>query len=497
MKKIFKYLVVAAITAGISSCEDYLDVNTDPSNPTSDSVNPDLQLAGVMVESYGNIMPGSANRLGNIYMQSWAADATNFTGAFLDEYSLSMTASFYQVIWNNIYLYTDTYSSIIRQNSSTYANHVAIAKIMKAYYFQYLVDLYGDIPYAEAHLGGANLTPAYQDDEEIYGELLDLINTATATINNTPAGAIAVGAEDVIMNGDMNMWLKFANTLKLRLLLRQESTGIYNSQFSDLDNAQFIGLGEDVTINPGYANATGKQNPFYGQFFNTEAGIEQNRTLLVATDYAMKFLNGGVTENAVSTGVYDKRLEMIYESGDDGYVGFQQGENSIPGNLKPSKIGPGLVKSSTQDGYIMTASEALFLQSEAVEKGLIVYGTSAKDLFQDGIRSSYTLLGLDLTDANAYIGTSNGTNLIGWDGSGNKTEAIMTQKWIALNGIHGIESWIEYTRTGFPNVPLTTIAARPARPNRLLYPSTELSSNSANVPAQTADTAFNTNVFWD
>ena len=73
----------------------------------------------------------------------------------------------------------------------------------------------------------------------------------------------------------------------------------------------------------------------------------------------------------------------------------------------------------------------------------------------------------------------------------------MTQKWIALAGINGIESWIEYTRTGFPDIPLSTISEQTSKPNRLLYPASEYSTNSANVPNQPASDAFNTKIFWD
>ena len=73
----------------------------------------------------------------------------------------------------------------------------------------------------------------------------------------------------------------------------------------------------------------------------------------------------------------------------------------------------------------------------------------------------------------------------------------MTQKWIANMGINGIESWIERTRTGFPDLPLAITATGPSLPNRLLYPASEYSTNSANVPEQNTGDAFSTKIFWD
>jgi len=73
----------------------------------------------------------------------------------------------------------------------------------------------------------------------------------------------------------------------------------------------------------------------------------------------------------------------------------------------------------------------------------------------------------------------------------------MYQKRIALMNIHGIESFIEYTRTGFPRVPRALTAQYPSKPNRLMYPTSELTGNSANVPTQTLADVFSTFVFWD
>ncbi|QRM88038.1 SusD/RagB family nutrient-binding outer membrane lipoprotein [Lacinutrix sp. WUR7] len=495
MKKITKYLALIAIIISVSSCEEYLDINEDPINPTADSTPPDLLLAGALAESYAASLPRGGNQLGNLYMQSWAGDATNFTGAFQNEYALDLNASFYSSIWDGLYLRTATFQTMIDNNDPAYTNYNAISRIMKSYYMQYIVDLYGDAPYSQAHKLGSILTPTYDVDSEIYGELLSSVNTAIDLINNPSLDAITPSTEDIVYQGNMQMWLKFANTLKLKLLVRQKGSGIYNSQFASLNGASFIGMGEDVTINPGYQDAENKQNPHYNLFYAVGGTANQSRTLVVGSDYALKFLTGGVTENAISTSVYDNRVTRLYEPVDGDFVGIQQGANSIPGNLKPAKIGPGIVISSSQDGYLMTAAEALLLQAEARNNGDLTSGPAADVLFRDAIRSSFSLLGA--TDVENYINLSENTNRIGWTGTANKIEAIQTQKWIALNGINGLESWIEYTRTGYPAVPLAITAGRAARPNRLLYPSSEYAGNSANVPEQTEDSAFNTKIFWD
>ena len=86
-------------------------------------------------------------------------------------------------------------------------------------------------------------------------------------------------------------------------------------------------------------------------------------------------------------------------------------------------------------------------------------------------------------------------DLVDWSASPNKMEAIITQKWLALNGVNAFESWVEYNRTGYPsNLPISTYASQADRPVRLEYPASELSSNGGNVPNQ--PDAFSDKIFW-
>jgi hypothetical protein len=158
-----------------------------------------------------------------------------------------------------------------------------------------------------------------------------------------------------------------------------------------------------------------------------------------------------------------------------------------------SHVGPGLLTSSSQDGIVFTATESLLLQAEAVQRGFL--SGSAQNLYETAITESYKLLGLTAAQATTYYSQS--FNLVGWNSSANKIEAIINQKWIALNGINGGETWIENTRTGYPaHVPLSTVAPGTSRPIRLLYPSSEIAGNTANVPQQTESQAFTSPVFW-
>ena len=490
-KNVFKLIYSLILITSFYSCD--LDINDTPNDPTADLITPDLVLAGAQTRSYSS-QAITMNQLGNVFMNNWAANVNAFTGGFAEEFQLNITSTFYNNIWDGLYIRLGGFQSIIDFNDPKYAHHTAIAKIMKSFYIQYLVDLYGDIPYEEAFRRGDNLTPAYSDALTIYRDLIIQLDDAVFLIENTTPELQAVGSEDVVFQGAMSEWLKFANTLKLKILIRQATlaetdgdTQTYlNQEFQSLQGVEF--MTSAVTINPGYTQDTDRQNPFFGTYGrNVDGTLTTSNRFVVASDYAVKFLDGSLT------GVNDPRINSIYKPTSSGIiVGAEQGVDSdnAPDELSP--LGDGLLISDSQDGILMTAAESYFLQSEAAFRGYI--GGDAKSLFQDGIRASFSYFELDAT---GYIAASNNISEIGWDGSANKIEAIMTQKWIATNGINAIESWIEYTRTGFPDIPLAIGAQFPNKPNRLLYPSSEYIANSANVPNQQQSDAFSTYIFWD
>ena len=138
----------------------------------------------------------------------------------------------------------------------------------------------------------------------------------------------------------------------------------------------------------------------------------------------------------------------------------------------------------------MSQAEAHFLLAEAFDKNYLI--GDAQSQFTQGITASFAFSGVSigtyLTDIDAVPG-------FGWNG-GNHLEAIMTQKWLATNGFNAIESFIDYTRTGFPNVPLALTATKANRPYRLPYPTSELVANSANVPASSSSQLFSVGPFW-
>jgi hypothetical protein len=516
--KILKLFFVALIIS-LASCESYLDVNETPNQALLSQVTPNLALSAAQTQTYrsisgdnrnieGGIFSSNLNQFGNVMMNSWAGNVNTTGDPYGSEYRSAMTTSFYQSIWNYSYLNIANLSNITKYPSGDYDNHKAIAKILISFYMQNIVDLYGDCPYSQAFLGNDNLTPAYDDDKDIYRSLLTNLDQAITLIGAADAGDAVVGTEDAMMAGNMDKWVRFANTIKLRLLIRQSGltdagTITYlNTELNKLAATNKF-LIDDVTINPGYSNAgSDNQNPFYGQYgYTISGGATSNRSFIVASRNAATKLNSTA----------DARRGRLFTLVTGNVVGIDQGESALAAPDIVSSIGAAIVPvpvagnssvGSSMSAYVMTLSEVKFLLAEAGLKYPVFTPLyDPQTTFEDGIRASFVRLsvattpGGSLTAANAYIAANDTRPSFGWTGTVNKIEAIMTQKWIALMHVSGHQSWIDYVRTGFPITP-NALNNTLGKPNKLMYPQSEIRANSTNVPYQTSASVFVTGPFW-
>lgn len=500
MKILNKYILILILVTSFVACSDYLDINTDPNNPTADVVGPELILPGAQNASYASLA-GRQNSLGNIMSNQWAGDVTNFTSGNEDEYRFNVTANFYDDVWDNQYLRTDKLQAIINKNSDENVYFTAIAKILKVHNMQYVVDLWGDCPYTEAFQRGTNYQPVYDSALSIYISMYAELEEATSLINDASGIAINPGSSDIMLGGNMEMWGKLANTLKLKLLVRASSSSnteaqtFVNSKWSGLTSAQFLNSGENVNINPGYTKDAGKQNYFWDRYgFDATDNRTQTNKFVVGSAYFIEYLKASGTVTPI--GAFDSRIGAFFTTaaGSGGnYQGVVQGaDDPADPNIGLSYIGPGLLESAAQDGKFFTASESLFLQAEAVLNGNLT--GNAQQLFESAIENSFDDYGLD---ASTYLSGITGLSGIAWTGtSSDKLMAIRRQKWVALHAIDGAENYIESNRPGGPTFPLPLIAQKAHRPYRLLYPTSELSGNTSNVPTLTDAQIFSPSIFW-
>jgi hypothetical protein len=494
IKKIIRnsMLVLATAAVTISCSEDFLDVNDNPNNPSEST--PGLTLT-VAQQHFTTLNAEDMNYLGNYIVYNWATPSNWSANQEFFRYTVNNT--FYSQIFEESYADTFKNLNYVKDiedpsGAADYGNYDAIVETIKGFQYQHLVDLYGDIPYTEANLRGANTTPKYDDAETIYKSVIDSLTSAAILALNPADNAEDPGSADIIFGGDMTKWAQFANTIKLRMLIRLSNTGqdsYIQTQIGLIDANGAGYVTEDVSANPGYSANEDQQSPFYGFAGYNEAGEETDRhDYTVATD----FLVASLQDNN------DPRIDLLFDlpANGDEHKGVKQAI-ALPGTgftaNDLSKIGEGLLKSPEQDQPIMLLAEALFLESEATVRGYIAGGdAAAKELYNDGIQASFDYLGAE--GAEDYY-TQSKEN-VSWDASSNKIEAIITQKYFALNGVSGIESWIELTRTGFPSGLPIPEDSDGKRPVRLLYPSSEYARNSDNVPATTTADAFNNPPFW-
>ena len=490
MLLLFTSLVVASCT------KDFLDVNESPNDP---SVSTPAQTLPVAQQNFAALNATTMNHLGGYMVYQWAVPSN--WSALIDELRYNVTANFYTEIFSDSYVdifknlnYVENYSS----GEVDYSAYDVIAQTIKGFQYQYLVDLYGDVPYTEANLAGDNTTPVYDDAETIYKSVIDSLTSAADLALNLPEAAedpsVDPGASDIIFGGDMTRWAQFANTIKLRMLIRLSGTeqDAYIQEQIDLIEANGAGfIDANVTVNPGYSQNEDQQNPLWGYLgFETSGSETDEHDFTVATDFAIEFLE---EKN-------DPRLEALYaEAENGGYAGVYQavdlpGEGYTSDDL--SAVGPGLLKSPDQDQAVMLLSEALLLQAEAVVRGYLPGGeTRAEELYNAAIVANFDYLDIPEPAVTAEEYYTQSIENVSWDASPNKIEAIITQKWIALNGTSSLESWMEWVRTGYPEPLPTSEASDGVRPTGLLYPTSEASRNEENVPDQTSQDAFD-NPFW-
>jgi predicted small secreted protein len=505
-----KYIILSVVLAAfvIGGCSNYMDINQNPNTPVS--ATPELVLTNALNVTAARL---SHNEIGEFWGGQWAPSGS--VSGFNPEKTYDITTSFRTTIWTGPYDNLVDYEYIRKEALKVGKQATAgIALVMKAYNYQQLVDAYNSVPYTDALKGTVVIQPKYDDGKVVYDSLFLVLDKAVAYLS-APIDATnaSPGTSDIIFAGNTAKWIKFAKTLRLRMLIRISgvnptfvATEMAKAGFTG-SSANFLGAGEDVKSTPGYLKTSGKMNPFYENYGYTAADAAAgNHDFYTYSKFFIDILKN----------TFDPRIaRLAYPPTAGGsYTGVPYGEgNDTYIYTKVSGFGPafipqaGTVTASTlysRPQVLMTAAESFFLQAEAVQRGLLVSDKTAQVLYETGITESFKLLGVDsdgagpgtaTTDAVTYY--SQAIDNVGYAASTNKLTAIRTQKWIALASFNGFEAWTEYRRTGVPAVPPSTKTLFGTKqPKRLLYPLSEYSSNTANVNAQGTISQMDSKIFW-
>jgi hypothetical protein len=522
MKKTSFLFISAIFLLFASSCKKYLAINTNPNQATSST--PEAILPQAITYTASNI--SSFNDYGS-QLVGYSANAGGY-GGFGSNWTYDFGPNDYSGLWTATFDVLNDLQVVINVSTgdSAHAYYNAIARIMKAYNYELMVDTYNDVPYSNALQGAGNLTPKYDDAKAIYPLLANQLDSAIAIIEGvTDANEIQLTTgTDPMFGGNMTSWIQFANTLKLRLIIR--ASGVATFTNTTFDGNGF--LATDAIVNPGYAKINGQQNPSWNTWVQSYTGSNGNRAWMPCT-YAFSFYNGA---NLLDT----NRGKAIYlgfpgstpnNQLGDGLTGVPSAPASTNGWYSGNTSSPGnaigVMKGLNMGEPLMLAAESYFLQAEANIRSILPGGAAIADSnFNHGIVASFHYLyllpddatlgaGLNpVADAAQYQLDNAGSYLVNFTlatTTAQQTEAIITQKYIALNFINSQEPWNEYRRTKYPTsaavtsdptksfASLLSQSTRPDHlPTRILYPASEYSYNAANVP--TGISPYTSLIFW-
>jgi hypothetical protein len=522
-------LGVCSVVVYASCIANFEDYNTNPVNPSPE----DMTTA----EKVGTLFPGilylmhnsqeNDNQMieqmvGNQY-GGYMATTNNWQGTNFGTFNPA--PNWVEYPFNK--LFTEFYANYFKIKEITenkgyiyaWANIVRVAVMLR------VTDTYGPIPYSK--MGSGQLAVEYDNVQNIYHNMIEdlsnSITTLTAFVNESKGKFNPMSEFDLVYNGDFSKWIKFANSLKLRMAIRIASV---DTDYAKEVMAEAI-AGGTIESNADNAFLPTIDNPYHKAAFDWQ-DLAVNATL-----------------SAYMNGWTDPRRSVYMTLTSDGtYRGVRTGIN----NIKKETYGGGSYSKpnfvTTSPLLVYCAAETYFLKAEAALQNWIT--GSAQTFYEQGIAASMgqhgvaigTYLGVTVnpasyndptpnTNFNVASSANGGAVTVAWARAttdAGKLEAIITQKWLA-NYPLGFEAWNDFRRTNYPRIipavnnlssansggtvnnptginPNSTSAATAIRlVRRLPYPVSEYNGNSANVESAVSTLLggpdeLSTNLWW-
>ncbi len=432
--------------------------------------------------------------------------------------------------WNREYnIIYDLQSGINYNEEEGRPSTAAALKVLQSFMFEYLTDIYGDIPYSEALKGREGLLlPKYDTQQEVYEGLMATLDEAVATLKGENDAIDAV--YDLIYKGDRSKWIKFANSLKLRMLMRSYTAfGDKQGQLEAIATSDLITSADDDAYLT-YEGTNSSNSWVWGTwrdevqsemtrrkpsapFVNSLKGDPRLSAWVAPSLYRWTAQELGDPEqidtlyfgepeldyygNEYSVSCFDTSTvgQMVakYPFNDSVYVGAPPqggGLNIVYAPSSLNKFDP--YNNVTLSSYtqifnqnsgdflratLMEAGEVNFALAEAKIRGWLNGGQSAETYYHRGIEENMKRWGISADDIAAYIAVKPLPS-----GTDEALEAIMTEKYKALF-TQGHQSWFEYRRTAKPSfikesIPESVVLPFPLR---WRYPTIEMDNNTANV----------------
>lgn len=531
--KALSTVLIFTITAiFLSGCKKgWLDVNNNPREITSPTAQPDMMIAPLL-EQAGN--KGVEFETLSMWLGYWCAPKlppglgfTNYSNVAITEYPLAE--------------YNFIEQKAMATDQTFYAG---IAKALKALVYTRAVDKVNNLPYSEAYDPNI-LRPKYDQGQAIYEDAINQLSQASELIKNAEISKnIRITVSDIMFQGDKSKWLKFINTLKLRLLIHQANLPnreSYINQQIERIKAEGSGfLTADAAINPGYI--VGRKVSVYFGLYSSNNKYGGSRGDIATGVSSPDFAHANIFALNLLKADNDPRISLFYSTvevplpagapepftqpGNQSFRGSQFGLainatiypyqnltnlSAVGGSMNNGVVttaAAGIIKGNNMNTWVITAVESAFLQAEAIYRGWLP--GDAQTAYKEAVKSSFRWLNAgkntsipSLSDAifdTWYNAQANLSNVnVSWQAAPDKYKLIMFQKYMALNGIEPLEIWNDYRRNGrYPDLPVSADPSRLANviPIRLVYPQDEYIVNKDNVNAQGPINMFTGKIWW-
>ena len=491
MKKSFLILLTFLLLA---SCEkDYLDINRDPNSPVVAPNN--MLLPGVQVELARWLSIGDGlGSIATVYTHQGT------TREHWNDYGVLGTSFYNQQNWTRLYTKLINVETMIAQGEENdELIYKGVAQAIKAYTYSVMVDIWGDIPFSQASNIGEYPHPEFDDDAAIYAQLFTLLDDAIENLEDEEsANILRPGADDLIYNGNVEKWIRFANTLKLKLYVQVRNTDLYNATevasllagdmlMEDHDDGfmLFFGTGnEPENRHPGfvqeYAGGQIGLNPspwFYEIMMGLNPDIFSNIVDPRVPYYFYNQLLAGEEPQNPAEYVHDSqfgRFVSIWDGSIGPNLGFDQRVSATMLGLYPvggrysdptdSARPEGRTAAATGavPQRMLTYVDRLYLEQEllhvdGVTMDSLTFSTLLEASFdqvdyaiQNAVLEEQDVPSLNRAENDAVDSYIN--SILGRYAAANnekKFEILMTQKWISSAGAP-IDQYTDIRRTGYP-----------------------------------------------
>jgi hypothetical protein len=494
-KLLYKTLSFALIVAAFQACTgNFEEINRNPYEVTAEEMERDGYNVGASLIGLQNMVIPTQENLHQFAEIVSGAEFGGYMAAIVPWgegcfATYNPPANWNHAPFNSVIAGVYPYYNPLRAITDEVV--LALAQLYRVAAMHRITDAYGPIPYSKVGTAGNDdaLSSAYDSQEEVYNNMLADLNGVIQTLTeNRYADASYYAKFDNVYSGNIEKWVKFANSLKLRIAMRMAyAAPAIAKQTAEEAVAHPIGV---IT----------------GNADNAFLQVAKNPLDLQVNDWNDARVNADIL--SYMNGYQDPRREKYFTvstfSG-GGYVGMRGGlvataKDPLLPCSKPIVIGP------TDPMLWMNAAEVAFLKAESAWRWNNMGGT-AESLYNEGIRLSFEQYGVAGADAymdddtktpgaytyplnnTAYNFSPNSLITVKWDEAATdeqKLERIITQKWIAIFPL-GNEAWAEFRRTGYPKMAtVVTNSSNGTIPagsyiKRLVFPDTEYQRNAENL----------------